>query len=65
MSKNLTAKAYRAIASYGVIACREAYRRHAMHGDCAQAMAKQKSLGFRTTSQAEAAINAGRELASI
>jgi len=65
MTKTLTDKSIRAIASYGIDACREAYRLHATHGEGARTIAEQYSLGLRTTRQADAAINAGRELAAI
>jgi hypothetical protein len=66
LTKTLTAKSIRAITSYGADACREAYRLHATHGEGARTIAEQYSIpGIRNTRQADAAIDAGRELAAI
>lgn len=60
----LTANAKRAIKKYGVEACREAYRLNRVVGEGAATIALQYDLsGVKTTRQADAAINAGEELA--
>lgn len=59
---NLTRNARRAVAKYGEATCREAFRIHTVDGEGACTVGCYLSL---TTNQADAAINAGRELAQI
>lgn len=62
----LTKNATRAIANYGVKACRKAFRYH-QQGYGAAGIANGCDVGrhIRTTRQADAAIDAGRELAAM
>ena len=57
---NLTSATKRAIANYGEQTCRDAYRQHANFGEGAATVGAYFNI---TTRQADAAINAGRELA--
>lgn len=59
--KALSKKARRAIAAYGENACRMAYQMH-LQGCGARTVALEGPVTIRTTQQADAAINAGREL---
>lgn len=52
-----------AIAKYGEAVCRQAYDWHVRLGYGASGIANEMSGPVRTTRQADAAINAGRELA--
>ena len=58
-SENLSRNTRRAVAKYGEAACREAYTSHTADGEGASTVGF--GLGL-TTGQADAAINAGREL---
>ena len=53
----------RAIAKYGADACRQAFAMHDRDGNGAAYIAQCGPTTVRTTRQADAAINAGRELA--
>ncbi|KAF7963495.1 hypothetical protein AWV80_09055 [Cupriavidus sp. UYMU48A] len=55
----------RAIEKYGVKACREAYHMHAVIGYGAAGIAFEGPRALKTTRQADAAINAGRELSQM
>jgi hypothetical protein len=55
-------QAQRAIKAYGVAACIEAYTLNTKVGEGARTISQQYDLGPRTTQQADAAINAGREI---
>ncbi|UIF89283.1 hypothetical protein [Cupriavidus sp. UYPR2.512] len=55
----------RALDKYGVKACRVAYHMHANIGFGASGIAFEGPLELKTTRQADAAINAGRELAEM
>ena len=55
----------RAINKYGVRACRVAYHMHAVVGYGAAGIAFEGPLELKTTRQADAAINAGRELTQM
>jgi hypothetical protein len=59
--QNLTNKTKTAIAKYGIEICREAFSRHDVKGEGANTVAFYLRM---TTRQADAAINAGRELSS-
>lgn len=61
----LTKNATRAIAKYGVRACRAAYRMHRVEGFGASGIANEGPVELKTTQQADAAINAGAELAKL
>jgi hypothetical protein len=56
----MTKNTQKAISKYGVENCRTAYAMHSIYGEGANTIGFY--LGF-TTRQADAAINAGRELA--
>ncbi len=60
--KKLSAKAKKAIKNYGEDVCRNLYNLHKKTGDDAQTLADSHKM---TTSQRDAAINAGRELEEI
>lgn len=60
--KRLSAKAKKAIKNYGEDVCRNLYNQHKKTGDDAQTLAASNKM---TTSQCNAAINAGRELEEI
>lgn len=60
----MTNNTKRAIAKYGEDACREAYEMH-QRGYGASGVANEGPAVLRTTNQADAAINAGRELAEL
>ena len=64
MSKfsNITSKTWFAIKQYGIEACVWAYEEHEKKGTGANTIGIFLNL---TTSQADAAINAGRELSNI
>ena len=55
----------RAIEKYGVKACRVAYHMHAVVGYGASSIANEGPRELKTTRQADAAIDAGRELAQM
>lgn len=55
----------RAINNYGVKACRTAYRMHRVEGFGASGIANEGPRELRTARQADAAVNAGRELAEM
>jgi hypothetical protein len=59
--QNLTSKTKTAIAKYGIETCRKAFDRHDLNGEGANTVGFYLKL---TTRQADAAINAGRELSS-
>lgn len=61
----LTKNATRAIANYGVKAYRVAYHMHSVIGFGASGIANEGPIELKTTRQADAAINAGDELAKI
>lgn len=60
--KKLSAKAKKAIKNYGEDVCRDLYSQHKKTGDDARTLAASKKM---TTSQCNAAINAGREMEDI
>ncbi|HDR9174465.1 TPA: hypothetical protein QDB23_001677 [Burkholderia vietnamiensis] len=61
----LTKNATRALANYGVKACRVAYDMHHRQGFGAAGIANEGPVELKTTRQADSAINAGRELAAL
>lgn len=61
----MTKTTARAIANYGVKACRIAYDMHHRQGFGASGIAFEGPRELRTWKQADAAINAGRELAQM
>ena len=61
---NYTAKTRRAIKTYGFRACVEAHRLN-VSGEGAATIAQQYPLNLKTTRQADAAINAGREIIEL
>ena len=63
METNMTRKTRAAIAKYGEETCRRAYDWHVRLGYGASGIANEISGPVRTTRQADAAINAGCELA--
>lgn len=64
-TKTLSANARRAIEAYGVDACRKAFHMHDKLGYGASGVSHECSAAIRTTRQADAAINAGRELVGL
>lgn len=54
-----------AIAKYGEEACRKAFMMHSEWGYGASGVAQECEISIRTTQQADAAINAGREMAEF
>lgn len=58
----ISKKAKRAIAKYGESACVRAFNMHAKMGYGARGIAEQGPESIHTTAQADAAINAGREI---
>lgn len=65
MNRMTTKNTARALDKYGVKACRVAYHMHAKLGFGASGIAFEGPRGLNTTGQADAAINAGRELAKM
>lgn len=61
MAKQLSRSTRNAIRKYGMDACQEAYRMH-RSGYGAHGVALEGPVVLKTTQQADAAINAGREL---
>ena len=64
-TKTLSTKTRRAIKAYGIDACRKAFDMHDRLGYGASGVSYECSARIRTTGQAGAAINAGRELARL
>lgn len=60
----LSRSTLRAIKAYGIDACRKAYHMCEFEGYGASSIANSGPVTIRTTRQADAAINAGRELAA-
>lgn len=60
--KRLSAKAKRAIKKYGEDVCRNLYNLHKKKGSVASTLAASYKM---TTSQYQAAINAGKEVAEV
>lgn len=63
MNEIYTPKTRRAVQAYGHEACVEAFRMHTQDGEGASTIAFQGPSTIKTTRQADAAINAGREIA--
>ena len=63
-SQPLSRKTLTAIAKYGRLACVQAFRMHDKDGYGASGVANEGPLTIKTTQQADAAINAGREILS-
>lgn len=61
----LTKNTARALDKYGVRACRIAYHMHVVVGFGASGIACEGPIELKTTRQADAAINAGHELAEM
>lgn len=59
----LTANTRRAVKKYGEAVCLEAFRLNDVKGEGASSISCSYIASLRTTSAADAAINAGRELA--
>lgn len=64
MQTKLSRNTRRAIAAYGEDACKRAYVMH-LAGNGARTVALEGPTSIRTTQQADAAINAGRELCNL
>jgi hypothetical protein len=64
-ARGLTRATKQAIQAYGIEACRKAFDMHDRLGYGASGVSHECAATIRTTRQADAAINAGRELASI
>lgn len=62
MPKQLSRSTRNAIRKFGLDACQEAYRMH-QSGYGASGVANEGPMPIKTTREADAAINAGRELA--
>jgi hypothetical protein len=61
----MTNNTNRAVNKYGANACRVAYFMHVVRGYGARSIAIEGPAVLKTTNQADAAINAGRELAAM
>jgi len=64
-TKKLSTTARRAIKAYGIDACHKAFEMNDREGYGASSIANSGPKTIRTTRQADAAINAGRELAGL